>query len=579
VSAGFTETGLRPGITDDGSAVSFFGKGGAAGTGVYFYDFSKPVAERSAIAVAVESSRFLSAPNANPTIASFSVDNRVAVERVGNLLDQQLRVVFVAKDSISGQDNIFTARIDRDTQKVYGLTSIARAGDALGTTVILPLPAAFNLHDPVNTKGQIVFQTMLSGGDQAVVGFQAAQFSKYKQGNGDGSPFNKWWDQPIHPTSPTAGLFKDVGCFETTLAMVSGFYGIEQNPLAMRDYLNTSRRLAANGSLIVDNSLIVAQNSKGYVHVTGRGGNFDSIVSTIRSGDAVMLSVPSSEIASAGTGTNFHAILAYGIDPAKLAGGAVSAADIYVADPGRFSPYAMKYGTRYTQGEELINVTLQDVFDHASAGAFNFDAAEWFNSGTFHTDSGTLMTLATAAAGYTGPTKFFDRNMTFFDGVLGAPMSTAPGALVQSPLDVVFTDPTTGRRYVSSDARAQAGDVLLTKTYADMPGQTTENGAFTPEGPEDAFPAYFLNLPAELKGKSLNVDLYGIGNGSYTVSLFTGDANLVASESLTGTVTIGQQISGSFSVTAVPEPGTWALWLIALGCGATWIRRRARALS
>ena len=423
VSTGFAETGLRPGITDNGSAVSFFGKGAASGTGVYFYDFERPLVERSAVAVAVENSRFLSAPSTAPTIASFSGDNRVAIERVGNLLDEQLRMVFVAKDSISGQDNIFTARIDRATQKVYGLTSIARAGGALGTTVTLPLPAAFNLHDPVNTKGQIVFQTMLSGGDQAVIGFQASQFSKYKQGNGDGNPFNTWWDQPIHPTSSTAGLFKDVGCFETSLAMVSGFYGIEQTPLAMRDYLNTSGRLASNGSLIVDNSLIVAQNSKGYVRVTGRGGNFDSIVTAIRGGDAVMLSVPSSEITSSGTGTNFHAILAYGMDPAKLAGGTVSAADIYVADPGRFGPYAVKYGPRYTQGEELINVTLKDVFDHASEGAFNFDAAEWFNSGTFYTDPGVLKTLATAAAGYTGPAKFADRNMTFFDGVLGVPMS------------------------------------------------------------------------------------------------------------------------------------------------------------
>ena len=131
---------------------------------------------------------------------------------------------------------------------------------------------------------------------------------------------------------------------------------------------------------------------------------------------------------------------------------------------------------------------------------------------------------------------------------------------------------------MSSNTRAHAGDVLLTKTYADMPGQSTESGIFVPEGPEDAFPAYFLDLPTELKGKSLNVDLYGIGNGSYKVSLFTGDANLVASAALTGTVIAGQQISGSFSVTAVPELGTWALWLIGLGCGMAWMGRRAKVL-
>ena len=573
VSTGFTETGLRPGIADNASAVAFFGKG-PAGTGVFVYDFDKPMGERGPVAVALEGVRFQSAPNTNPVIASFSADNRVAVERVNNLLNQQLRVVFVGKDSASGQDNIFTARIDRATQQVYGLTSIARVGSDLPTDSSLPLPASFNLHDPINTRGQIVFQTGLSGGEQAVVGFQSSQFSKFKQGNAEANPFNTWANERIHPTSLTADKFLKSGCFQTNLAMTSSFYGIEQTPLAMRDYLNTSGRLLANGRLVLDTSLVVAQNSIGYVGVTGRGGNFNSIVSALRGGDAVMLSVPSSDIINTGAGTNFHAILAYGIDESKrIVGTVVTPSDIFIADPGQYLFYAKRYGSRYTQGEELLNLTLKDVFDNASdSGDYKFVASDWFNTGTFQTDGGALVTLASATPGYVGPS-FFSRNMTFFDGVLGAPMSSAAGVRVESPIDVALTDPTTLRRYVSSSDRALPGDVLLTKTFADMPGQATDDGSFTPEGPESAFPGYFLNLPSELVGKSLDVALYGTGDGSYTVTLVTGSQDLLASAALTGSITLGQEVNTSFSVTAVPEPATYAMLLAGLGL-VGWAARR-----
>jgi hypothetical protein len=58
-----------------------------------------------------------------------------------------------------------------------------------------------------------------------------------------------------------------------------------------------------------------------------------------------------------------------------------------------------------------------------------------------------------------------------------------------------------------------------------------------------------VNLPSSLIGKSLNVTLIGTGNGSFRVSLFE-DSNLYkASNPITGNISQGQTILGSFVVT------------------------------
>ena len=143
-----------------------------------------------------------------------------------------------------------------------------------------------------------------------------------------------------------------------------------------------------------------------------------------------------------------------------------------------------------------------------------------------------------------------------------------------SPVDMVITDPSTGKRYVSSASLALPGDTVLSKDYLDYPDDISGT---SPPPLTDPFPAYSLLLPDELYGKSLDLSVVGIGTGSYEIDYQSSDPNVLGSAATSGTISTGQTISGEFDVSVVPEPSTLALLSIGTLALVAYLRHRGIA--
>jgi len=210
-------------------------------------------------------------------------------------------------------------------------------------------------------------------------------------------------------------------------------------------------------------------------------------------------------------------------------------------------------------------VTLKDFFDRASEGSFTFEARQWFNDGQFSDDADHVYDMVPLHV---------RRDMSFFD-LVELP-AVHPFISVHSPVDVVVFGGD-GKRYVSSAALANPGDVVLEKLFADAPGLMNEENA--DDGisfGNGEFPEYNLALPSSFAGKGLRLELHGIGAGSYRIDLNTGSDSLLALGSLSGNIALGETILGEINVAVVPEPSSTAQLLAGLLIAAIFVRRRHR---
>jgi hypothetical protein len=548
---------LRPGIAGDGSLVAFAGATIDGASGIFGYETDASNGLTHWISVNSE------AMNAVSQVRGIDFSDRVGVEPISSFFNNQLRLAFNGTND-DNETALYTARIDRNTGNVFGLTPVVSIGSSFDVMSSLGVPqfgplTDFAINDPVNSVGQITFNYSTADGSGVAI-YSGPRFTKYKQVPDD-TPLNsndetRWWDKPIRNNSPT--LFADGGCFIAALATISGIYGQEITPLRMRDFLE-SQGLLDPGGVLLDrdpNSAFtrpyapVMQVGQKAINVRSRGGTYDDIVAELRAGNPVMLAVPSSDQILHGRDGKYHAIVAYGIDPSLGENDEVEPSHIFVSDPG-WTSYHLP---GYTDSEEAVNVTLEDFFLRTSVDTpgrsrpFGFEAKMWFNQGAFMEDNGGTVRLQDLNPN----TLFFDRNMTFFDAYEVPLGGIASHLVVQSPVELVIQDRDSGMRFVSDSSLAFPGDVVLSKEFFDLTAAPDflSDGSI-PEFVDEEFPPYALVLPQSLRGSDLDVELLGIGEGDYTVTLYTGDPNLVPSAPLIGNIEVGQTVFAEFEVSAV----------------------------
>lgn len=537
-----TRVGATPGITDDGGLSAFYAED-AQGPGIFVSDHrhSGPAVRVISVGQEVNST----APGR--TLASLSPDSKIAVERVDSRIGQQYRLLFSATDD-QGVSSLVAARVSAVSNRVYEASVVAAAGRqtrlAGGGTTIAPTILATS--DPLNSVGGAAF-VMSSGSQQQLVRGDLPGLTKYKQYQ-DNHFLNDWADKPLNSSLPVSMqvTFGARGCFVTTVATVAAHYGFEASPLELRDL--ALEQGVMNGNMFDLNGRAARTglrlHGSNALKPTNRTATIEDLVTALRAGDAVLLRVPTGPFVRTGYDGNLHAIMAFGIDPALGPSDTVTPSHILVSDAGFGASYAAMYGSAYTPGEQLVNVTLQDVFNRMNnqSSAFTFDPYQWFDQRQFVRDSdGQVLTIdLNPDIG----------NMSFFQLVDSSTLPQLPSVNVNSPVDLALVDPLTGRRYVSSNSLLGVDDVLLEKSFGEIGGDEETGEVTVPE----AFPHYSLVLPTELLGRSLNVDIYGLADGDFSIKLFTGSDLFVSSGALSGTITGGQIISGAFTVTAVPEP-------------------------
>jgi hypothetical protein len=407
--------------------------------------------------------------------------------------------------------------------------------------------------------------------------------SKYKQFYGS------WASMQINPDAKTPRAMSSSGCTLTALAAAVGIYGNDVTPGQV--LAEVQRRGAFQGhtnAIDVNSFSYTTSGNDGKpitVSVAGRGGDWSTVISSLQAGNPVMLAVPSYSrtvgLSQGEPGTlirkangELHYVLAYGLNQNII--GAASPQDVYIDDPGYGNSFYGGSGwTLDVDGngidtEENSNVTLAKYFSEVNErSAFVFDAETWFNEHSF-TDHGGVFT-------YVLPEARHNQLITRF--TTGA-QNIRSSINANSPVELVLTDPVTGRRYVTSLELLQPGDTLLSKEAFDDVA-AVDDPLLTEDGIEsDPFPPYSIPLPDELVGHSLDLQIIGVGDGDYYINYVTGTDLYTSSMALSGIITDGQSIPGSFSITAVPEPlslPTLAAALVLATCRRPRICRKLRS--
>jgi len=375
----FTAIGATPGITEKGKFAAYYGVD-ASGPGIFLSDVTNTRAEpQRVISLGDKVNTFASIGGNAPvtrTLQSLTPGSKVAVEVLSTASEQQLRIVFTGVDS-NGDTSLFSARVDKTSGRVYDRSALAVVGGRIRTSdgVTSSAITQFGAADPITPNGHLAFNATLASGEQLATTGVMQTFTKYKQANHDGNVFNlptspmSWSTKSINPTSSAGAIFANRGCYQTSLATLAGFYGIEYTPLEIRDLLASQKLLEDDGGINIDTfkaSAFRIAPGKG-LSVSGRGGTFDDIVKELRAGTPVLLGVPDSKYMASGVSinngaaNNLHAIVAYGLDPAVAKSGAVDASQIFISDPGSSNYYRNHYMASYTPGEQLGPVNTNAI--------------------------------------------------------------------------------------------------------------------------------------------------------------------------------------------------------------------------
>ena len=157
------DTGNRPGISSDSTAIAFSGNRGF-GPGIY-------------VALRFAGSTPSIVPVAGGELADgftiFPSEQRVGVSATHSTGSDIVTVVFEA--TLNGVDGIYTRQLlflNGIAQPLTTALLIVKSGDSLGGSTI----TGYTLYKPINTQGQIVFSVQLADGSTAIVSKPPVQF-------------------------------------------------------------------------------------------------------------------------------------------------------------------------------------------------------------------------------------------------------------------------------------------------------------------------------------------------------------------------------------------------------------------
>jgi len=390
-------------------------------------------------------------------------------------------------------------------------------------------------------------------------------------------------------SSPWADSFisdkkmSQVGCTITSLAVVAGMFGNDVTPTQMLSHVKSNNLTSGNSTHVNSWTYNATGPDSKPVRISvqaDRSGNWSTLVNALWDGSPVMVGVPSHSTIGLGgdsnqrlrsSNDNVHYLVAYGINPALKPGDTVRPSDVYIIDPGWgtssysgvISGYAMDSDGDF-RVEETFNMTMDNFFqqlNNYSAAQPNHptkrlrhDPLEWFNNKRFFS---TLNAPDGRPYEFTLPDYRQNQMITRFTS---DQQNIVPSIAVNSPVELVLTDPLTGQRYVSSPEFLLEGDILLTKSAFDDPAPVDEDTDPT----LDPFRHYVLNLPVGLLGVDLDVTVLGVGDGNYNIRYLTGSPLFDVSDALSGSIFTGQTFTGSFNVSVVPEPATATITLAAM---------------
>jgi hypothetical protein len=469
------------------------------------------------------------------------------------------------------QPYLITPRDTNDDQLPDTWTGQSRA---LKDIVPIPAGVTFQLgYGPppvpdISDSGHISGQMVVNG---AYAGFRMTPLTKYKQFRQSPAAIG-WGDEELDPAlngSPGAWTFRGSGCVIANLATISSYYGAKVDPISMRDYvLDTDPSemqfvRKPDGIEVIpanfeyrENGLIVAGDRTPH-----RG--LETIVSELRNGRPVMLAVPSTSLSRTRLPENneFHYVTAYGLDPRLSPSDSWAPADvaakIYISDPGNGARLYGEYGwTVDGMYEEKMNITLAQYFayfDKTNVAGGSYNVASWFGIG----DAVGGEFLRNGVAKALSADKRGKLITTFVAAASKDELDLKSHMVVESPVEIRITDLQSGLYYASSESIALPGDFLLYRSGFDTVAPQDEGGD-TGETEVQPFPPYMLYLPEALLGKSLDVEIIGIGNGPYKISLLP-RSKFISSDPLEGLIALNERQFGRFSVVAIPEPATCAL--------------------
>jgi hypothetical protein len=474
----------------------------------------------------------------------------------------------------------------------YFYTSTSSAGGTLSSPITTTIYkngnmfATFSLSENVISGGQIVGTNPVTTASLSVEN----DFEKYKQGvfsNTSASVAAQfpgkgaWGGQTINDQLAAASqkTMAQAGCTITCLASVASYYGSADphnpgnlmDPGSMLTFIKSQKNSA--GSYI---NLATTSNSVlfGGLTIPSASGSLSPVVGSlslnqigqyVEDNGPMMLRVPSSNpgiLIPYDPANDFHFIVAYGVTNGSDTR-TFSASDIYISDPGH-------YILNGVADSPTSDVTLANYFANVASSngsRYTFSIQSWFTGSTsilpsfFNTTTGTQKTI----------NSIYANSMTTFWNV--DPTHAPDYMVVHSPVELLITDERTGQIYVSSADLMQPGYTLLQAVYTG----NVDSADGTDQSPSDPFPAYDLQLASQMDGDNLKLTLFGMANGSYQIDYVSGNPAFASSNSLTGNIETGEQISAEFDLTQLQIPEPTSSSMIILGAGAIanlrWPRR------
>jgi hypothetical protein len=370
----------------------------------------------------------------------------------------------------------------------------------------------------------------------------------------------------------TVGRISKYGCTLCSLSTAIQMYALQAGlpgqgitPLTVRNRLFDAGYLSPLNGRITFPMLYVQQIGSTTLYVAAQHANpsFATIVSELQAGHPVMLGVPSMNSASnffqLVAGAKLHYVLAYAYD-AQIATQSGPTHGILINDP---ASTVDSYGLIGQPGnvpgfnnpiplDHAVHVSLHDYFAALSRrnttlganyfGCFGLDPHQddldiqaWYNTGVWSLQGGGGALDAENHA----------KLVTTVIAQTTLPPTVAPYINVSSPVEVAVTDPTNGQRYVSSASIAGPQDIVLGKLAVDVidPPEGQDTQVCDPQ-----FPPYTMPLPLQLYGRSLDVEVIGVGNGEFTVAYVNVGGGYVATPAITGDIQVGQTVLSHFVV-------------------------------
>jgi len=438
----------------------------------------------------------------------------------------------------------------------YQATGINKSGQIVGAHATLDSNSILNT-TPILYSDSTIYQLRTLSGLQTLDSAAGINdFGQIVARNSDGSssghnilrltPFKPyaqvaqpWSELPINWRLPpgqqqTIGI---AGCTLTAITTIATYYGAHVDPVQVRDaligntidrYNNTNLRLGQHLNL-GGVSFDVAARTHGY----------DQIVSELRQGEPVMLKVPDSKTGRpSDDGTTGHYVVAYQFAPnLHFDASNPDPKDIFISNPGS------SVKTLTTLSDYFADLNQSNLF-------YRFSAKSWFDTGS--DDGGTYQNQS------------LDKLVTSFRRDLPGitlPRPHAPPVLVvHSPVELLISDGL--NRFATSSNIAFTGETILAhQRFEDV----TADG-FNPPPDTSPFAPYFVELPPDMNGESLDLQIIGVGNGSYEISYLSGDPHFFSNDLLTGEAFEFSRDDGHISVVEadVPEPSLLGLCLLPL---------------